>query len=409
MSQNSGHTRGKEGDGRNSNSPSEVSVGPPNQTRNKRPSSSGAANSPINSASSDTGMSVSSSISKKAKGTALTTMRKNTSTNKTSFASMESLFCVPSILLQGAIQTKYPTQEERDVLLQRLEREVLLRFKIGKHRDLSDSREKKRRIKGKENNNKKTIRATRTQDIKKEADRKTRRVGSSDENENKKTEQQRKNVDFEQVMKGGEKEVNVNVNKQRKILTAQEARSRLCFGVNQCTRAMEHYSATMMMASRKSEAKKTDKKIDNDNDSKESKIIINGATPATKTEPNALASLCPATTPTSTRPQLLILSRDVRPPHMLAHLVGMAHSLGPTKPIPVLLLPGRASYGLGQLLGIRTCSALLFTERRSTSLSEEQTQAANDLENDKNNAKACNICHKDIDYFIEYAKSKIPL
>jgi hypothetical protein len=129
MSQNSGHMRGKEGNGRNSNSSSEVSVGPPNQTRNKQPSSSSAANSPINSASSDTGMSVSSSISKKEKGaTAPTAMRKNTSTstNKTSFASMEYLFCVSSILLQGAIQTKYPTQEERDVLLQRLEREVLI-------------------------------------------------------------------------------------------------------------------------------------------------------------------------------------------------------------------------------------------------------------------------------------------
>eukprot|EP00934_Nitzschia_sp_Nitz4_P006318 Nitzschia sp. Nitz4//scaffold1_size375055//1462//2139//NITZ4_000200-RA/size375055-processed-gene-0.279-mRNA-1//1//CDS//3329540817//6308//frame0 len=83
-------------------------------------------------------------------------------------------------------------------------------------------------------------------------------------------------------------------------------------------------------------------------------------------------------------PTLLVLARDLYPPTMLAHAPAMAKSLN----IPVLLLPGSATKDLGQALGIRRTSILLFLDKESS----DHSSSTNDP----------------IDSFVDFAKTLIP-
>jgi ribosomal protein L7Ae-like RNA K-turn-binding protein len=61
------------------------------------------------------------------------------------------------------------------------------------------------------------------------------------------------------------------------------------------------------------------------------------------------------------RPSLMVLARDIYPPTMLAHAPVMAKKLG----VPVLILPGKASDELGQAVGIKKTSILLFLSSKA--------------------------------------------
>lgn len=61
------------------------------------------------------------------------------------------------------------------------------------------------------------------------------------------------------------------------------------------------------------------------------------------------------------KPSLMVLARDIYPPTMLVHVPVMAKRLD----IPVLLLPGKASNEIGQAVGIKKTSILLFLSSKT--------------------------------------------
>ena len=77
----------------------------------------------------------------------------------------------------------------------------------------------------------------------------------------------------------------------------------------------------------------------------------------------------------------MVLARDIYPPTMLVHVPVMAKRLD----IPVLLLPGKASNEIGQAVGIKKTSILLFLSSKT---------------NDQANAT--------INSFVDFVKSNIP-
>lgn len=89
-------------------------------------------------------------------------------------------------------------------------------------------------------------------------------------------------------------------------------------------------------------------------------------------------------------PSLLILSRDVRPPTILAHFPFMCKQMN----IPIAVLPGKASIDVGSTFNIKVASVILFMkynqEKQSVLISSE------------------NETIKAINSFIEFAKKKIP-
>lgn len=85
-------------------------------------------------------------------------------------------------------------------------------------------------------------------------------------------------------------------------------------------------------------------------------------------------------------PLLMVLARDIYPPTMLAHAPALAKKRG----IPVLLLPGKASSEIGQALGVRKTSILLF-------LPSTAAEAA-----------PADACNEKVDSFIDFVISQIP-
>jgi ribosomal protein L7Ae-like RNA K-turn-binding protein len=55
-------------------------------------------------------------------------------------------------------------------------------------------------------------------------------------------------------------------------------------------------------------------------------------------------------------PSLMVMARDIYPPTMLAHAPVLARALN----IPLLMLPGKASFELGKALGTKKTSIMLF-------------------------------------------------
>jgi len=63
-----------------------------------------------------------------------------------------------------------------------------------------------------------------------------------------------------------------------------------------------------------------------------------------------------ASTTSISKPLLIVLARDIYPPTMLVHVPVIASRLD----IPLLLLPGKASNEIGQTIGVKKASILLF-------------------------------------------------
>jgi ribosomal protein L7Ae-like RNA K-turn-binding protein len=61
-------------------------------------------------------------------------------------------------------------------------------------------------------------------------------------------------------------------------------------------------------------------------------------------------------------PSLMIMARDIYPPTMLAHAPVLARALK----IPLLMLPGKASFELGKALGTKKTSIMLFLPSAET-------------------------------------------
>jgi len=88
-------------------------------------------------------------------------------------------------------------------------------------------------------------------------------------------------------------------------------------------------------------------------------------------------------------PSLVLLTRDVRPPIILAHVPILCRLLQ----IPLLLLPGKASSDMGKLLGVKTASIPIFLDGGALPLG--------------NDSKAQEKCVRQIDSYIEFAKEKV--
>ena len=91
----------------------------------------------------------------------------------------------------------------------------------------------------------------------------------------------------------------------------------------------------------------------------------------------------------SSVPTIILVSRDVRPAKILAHIPIYAKLLN----IPTLILPGKASVELGRAVGIRTVSVALFLPSFEESLlTEDQKRKVRDICSQK-----WKLCQDDID------------
>lgn len=68
------------------------------------------------------------------------------------------------------------------------------------------------------------------------------------------------------------------------------------------------------------------------------------------------------------RPKLVVLAADVSPAHLMQHVPLLAQQLQ----IPILLLPGKASMELGELLGTKRVAAIVFASADTPMTSSEQ-------------------------------------
>lgn len=109
-------------------------------------------------------------------------------------------------------------------------------------------------------------------------------------------------------------------------------------------------------------------------------------------------------------PSLVLLSRDVRPPTILAHVPVLCRQLG----VPSMVLPGRASVELGRAVGGKSAAVALFLP----STIEDATIGIPDDEVKKEegdggppariNKDQIQECHRCIDSYVKFALSKIP-
>mmetsp|Transcript_12443 Transcript_12443/g.18700 ORF Transcript_12443/g.18700 Transcript_12443/m.18700 type:complete len:315 (-) Transcript_12443:269-1213(-) len=168
------------------------------------------------------------------------------------------------------------------------------------------------------------------------------------------------------------------------------AKSRLIFGTNSCTRFLSKIFASYSADNN-----------DNDDNDKDS------------------GKKC---SPSKPKPALCILCRDVRPPHILSHIPYYCMLMD----IPILLLPGKSSSELGQILGGKITSIMFLLDKerieidldldnneKSTSKGEGEGEGADATTTtiQVQATKACAVAkrgNKQFDSFIEFAKSKLP-
>ena len=96
-------------------------------------------------------------------------------------------------------------------------------------------------------------------------------------------------------------------------------------------------------------------------------------------------------------PYLVFLSRDVRPPTILAHIPILCQKMG----IPALVLPGRASAELGNALGGRSVAVAVFlpSTAAAAAIPEGQQELC------QGDIRECCRC---IDSYVKFALSKVP-
>ena len=107
-------------------------------------------------------------------------------------------------------------------------------------------------------------------------------------------------------------------------------------------------------------------------------------------------------------PSLVLMSRDVRPPTILAHVPVLCRQLG----VPSVVLSGRTSVELGRAVGGKSVAVALFLPSRA----EDITGIADDeVKKEGDDGPAGSIgkgqiqeCHRCIDSYVKFALSKIP-
>jgi ribosomal protein L7Ae-like RNA K-turn-binding protein len=107
------------------------------------------------------------------------------------------------------------------------------------------------------------------------------------------------------------------------------------------------------------------------------------------------------------KPSLVLLSRDVRPPTVLAHIPVLCRQMG----VPAAVLPGRASAELGRAVGGRSAAVALFLPRAAAVVETDET-ANGDGDDGGDEAsgpssRQVQECHRRIDSYVKFALSKI--
>mmetsp|Transcript_30695 Transcript_30695/g.46495 ORF Transcript_30695/g.46495 Transcript_30695/m.46495 type:complete len:226 (-) Transcript_30695:1521-2198(-) len=106
--------------------------------------------------------------------------------------------------------------------------------------------------------------------------------------------------------------------------------------------------------------------------------------------------------------QLLILCNDVYKSTILQHVIKLIKKSKKSSLVPIVLLPGnRVSFELGEALGVKRASSVVFTERPRESLQLCNEQMRDDCKSDESTERS-NIYHDKIDSFLEFCKSKLP-
>ena len=172
---------------------------------------------------------------------------------------------------------------------------------------------------------------------------------------------------------------------EKKARLSRLAKSRIVVGVNSCTRTFRAFYQHQNQGKVHIDVDEQGKNDPSNSNTKS--MEINAASKSTDDSLNAEINS------SARRPSLCILSRDIRPTTILAHIPFFCQQVG----VPILLLPGRASKDLGSMLGGKNASVLLFTERSRSDDDDDGTSS-------KDNKKS----HDLIDSFIEFAKEKIP-
>ena len=109
-------------------------------------------------------------------------------------------------------------------------------------------------------------------------------------------------------------------------------------------------------------------------------------------------------------PSLVLLSRDVRPPTILAHIPVLCRQLD----IPSLVLPGRASVELGRAVGGKSVAVALFLpstiEDATIGIPDDEVkkEEGDDGPPARINKGQIQECHRCIDSYVKFALSKIP-
>ena len=147
----------------------------------------------------------------------------------------------------------------------------------------------------------------------------------------------------------------------------QHCRQRLIMGINQCARYLERVASS------------TQQQLVDQGRPEDELRIEKSAHEKVEGDTKAVV------------PCLMVLARDIYPPMMLSQAPLWARAFN----IPILLLPGQASSELGQAVGTRKTSILLFLPRSESSVTVPAPETVNSKSSDDD----------EIDSFIEYAKT----
>ncbi len=267
------------------------------------------------------------------------------------------------------------SSETKNVLLDRLEKEIISKLGGGFCRS---SKNGEQTMHGNHANLKKSANNKKG--------KKRRRIHQLNDTNNETVQNELEKIEFPMASK------NMNLNNTKVVkekelspITISEwiVRKRFVVGINQCTKILES------AIERRNELQSEISLIP-------SREIENGSRRSAASTITILAPL----------PTLILLSRDVRPATILAHISIYAHMLK----IPVVILPGKSSVDLGKVVGIRSVAVAMFLPSFGIdNLSEKEVeQLAIPGKNKGNWDREWKDCHQDVDSFVEFVKSKIP-
>lgn len=129
------------------------------------------------------------------------------------------------------------------------------------------------------------------------------------------------------------------------------------------------------------------------------KILENAVHQHQKQQPLLVKGMVNPKVKRSPIPSLILISRDVRPATILAHIPIYAELLN----IPTVILPGKASSELGKVAGIRSVAVAMFLP--SFELENLPDEIQTGLRGVR--VKEWKECQDDVDSFVKFVKSKI--